>query len=182
MILTYREFAKALNMSYNTVKQHVHRGKISSDGKYINTQEEKNVKYINTRTGNKGIDLIRSVEMDEVILTDEEVLRRENLIQRKLGELALLEYVEGFLKINIETVIKTLGTKDYQLDSLKVEMLKFCPAEVNSFSSKVIKAMENSMDSIKLETTKEVNKIISSIKTSESMKTQIKQRNYASNN
>lgn len=57
MFLKPKEFAMAIGVSYNTLRQHIRREKVFKSGDYIDTENAHNQIYISEQTDGKGIDL-----------------------------------------------------------------------------------------------------------------------------
>ncbi|MCK0146849.1 hypothetical protein MWU78_14420, partial [Arenibacter sp. F26102] len=67
-LLKPKEFAMAVGVPYNTLRQHISRGKVFKSGDYISTDFGPNKEYISEQTDGKGYDLdkLQSEKKDNV--------------------------------------------------------------------------------------------------------------------
>ncbi|WP_036384026.1 hypothetical protein [Muricauda sp. MAR_2010_75] len=67
MLLTPKDFAKAIGKSYGTIRQHISRKKIFKSGDFIDTDYELNKLYILSQTNGRGLnfDKIDDTEIDK---------------------------------------------------------------------------------------------------------------------
>ena len=59
MLLSPKDFAKAIGIKYTTLRSHLNRKKVYKSGDFIDTDYNLNQLYINDQTNGKGIDLSR---------------------------------------------------------------------------------------------------------------------------
>lgn len=64
MLISVKDFAKAIGKSYGTVRQHINRKKVFKSGDFIDTEYELNKQYILSETNGKGLDFTKIEESE----------------------------------------------------------------------------------------------------------------------
>lgn len=123
--LTLKDFANAVGVSYDTIKKHVQRGKVTrgTDGK-IDTENGKNILYINEYT--KGSGLFKSSHTVEVKQSPQEKVKSRTVskLEQMHTDLDLRKKIADAEVKENEVTLKTIQIEKLAGKLLPVELVE----------------------------------------------------------
>ncbi|MCK0148218.1 hypothetical protein MWU78_21405 [Arenibacter sp. F26102] len=119
-LLKPKEFAMAVGVPYNTLRQHISRGKVFKSGDYINTDFAPNKEYISEQTDGKGYDLdkLQSEKKDNVSIKGQKAA-----VKLPQPEIQQPKETNGiYSRKRFADVLKT--EKEIELKNLQIEKIR----------------------------------------------------------